>query len=61
MKPKVVFIGNGIKLSMITLDLADAEEALALARQMVERTGRSVTVRDANGEILKAIEAAIKH
>jgi hypothetical protein len=41
---------------MVALDLAD-EEALALARRMAEHTGRTVTVRDAEGEILDTIEA----
>ena len=61
MKPKIVFAGSGAKLSMISLDLAGAEEALALARRMAEHTGRSVTVRDADGEILETIQAHPKN
>jgi hypothetical protein len=43
MKTKVVFVGSGAKLSIITVDFADAEEALAMARRVAEQTGRTVT------------------
>ena len=46
---------------MVTLDLADAEEALAVAKRMAEKTGRTVTVRDADGEVLGTISASPKH
>ena len=61
MKPKIIFVGSGTKLSMITLDLADAEEALTMARRMAEHTGRTVTIRDADGEILDTIEASARN
>jgi hypothetical protein len=61
MNPKILFVGSGVKLSMVALDLADAEEALALARRMAEHTGRTVTVRDADGEILDTIKAAARN
>jgi hypothetical protein len=61
MKPKIVIVGSsGAKLSMVALDFADAEEALVLARRMAEHTGRTVTVRDADGEILDTIEATTR-
>jgi hypothetical protein len=57
MKPKIVIVGSsGAKVSMVAVDLAD-EDALALARRMAEHTARTVTVRDADGEILDTIEA----
>ena len=43
-------------LSMIALDLDNAEEALALARRLAEQTGRTVTVRDADGEVLDIVQ-----
>jgi hypothetical protein len=46
---------------MVAVDLADAEEALRVARQMAEQTGRTVTVRDADGEILGTIQAQPKN
>jgi hypothetical protein len=60
-KIKIIFAGKGTKLSMIALDLADEEEAMVLARRLAKHTGRTVTVRDASGEILNAIEAVAKH
>ncbi len=51
--PKLVVMGAGAtRLSMIMLDLEDAERAVALARRLAEQTGRTVTVRDADGYIL---------
>ena len=61
MNPKIVLVGSGAKISMVALDLADAEEALALARRMAEQTGRTVTVRDADGEVLGTIAASPKN
>ncbi|UQR61177.1 hypothetical protein LRP30_29990 [Bradyrhizobium sp. C-145] len=46
---------------MITLDLADPDEALAIAERIAEHTGRTVTVRDANGEVLETIRAPSKN
>jgi len=45
---------------MVAVDLAD-EDALALARRMAEHTARTVTVRDADGEILDTIEAVARN
>jgi hypothetical protein len=61
MKPKIVLVGADTELSMIALDLVDAEEALAIARRMADHTGRTVIVRDADGEILDTIKASAKH
>jgi hypothetical protein len=61
MKPKIVLVGADMELSMIALDLVDAEEALAIARRMADHTGRTVIVRDADGEILDTIKASAKH
>jgi hypothetical protein len=61
MKTKVVFVGSGAKLSMITVDFADAEEALTMARRVAEHTGLTVIVRDVDGEILDTIEAVVRH
>jgi hypothetical protein len=61
MKPKIVLVGADMELSMIALDLVDAEEALTIARRMADHTGRTVIVRDADGEILDTIKASAKH
>jgi hypothetical protein len=58
--PKVVGAGSP-GLSMITLDLDNAEQALALARRLAERTGRTVTVRDADGEVLGIVRAPARN
>jgi NADH dehydrogenase FAD-containing subunit len=57
-----VVVGAGATgLSNMTLDLADAEEAAAVARRLAEQTGRTVTVRDEKGRILTTIPGAAKH
>ena len=57
-KPKLVAMGAGAKqLSMIALDLDNAEKALALAKLFAERTGRTITVRDALGAVLHIVQA----
>jgi hypothetical protein len=61
MKPKVVIVGSGAKLSIVFLDLPDTEEALTIARTMADHTGRTVTVRDANGEFLAKLKPSSKH
>jgi diacylglycerol kinase family enzyme len=61
MKPKIVFVGTGANFSMIAFDLAEAEQAVALARRVAEHSGRTVIVRGADGEILDTIEAAARN
>ena len=57
-KPKVVVIGAGAnQLSRIAVELDDTKEALALAKRLAEQTGRTITVRDADGEILDTFPA----
>jgi hypothetical protein len=58
--PKVVMGAGGPELSMIALDLDNAEEAIALAKLLAKQTGRTVTVRDADGNILETAQAAPK-
>jgi hypothetical protein len=61
-KPKVVVIGAGAKqLSMIAVDLNDTKEASALAKRLAEQTGRTITVRDADGQILDRFPAITRH
>jgi hypothetical protein len=61
-KPKVVVIGAGAKqLSMIAVDLADTKEVFALAKRLAEQTGRTITVRDADGQILDRFPAITRH
>jgi hypothetical protein len=60
-KAKVVLVGSGAKVSMIALDLDDPDEALAVAEQVAQQTGRTVTIRDAKGEIIAKIRAPIKN
>lgn len=61
MNPKFLHLDPGAKRTMISLDLIDDEEALALARRIADGTGRTVTVRDANGEIIETVRAAPKN
>jgi hypothetical protein len=60
--PKIVISRNGVinmgELSMIALDLADAEAAFAVAKRIAEQTGRTVTVRDADGKVLDTFRRA---
>lgn len=61
MTAKFLVLGTGAKLSMISLDLINDAEALALARRIATSTGRAVTVRDADGVVMATIEAAPKN
>jgi hypothetical protein len=47
------------RLSLIVHDLVDADEALEIAIQFVEETGRAVTVLDAHGQVLGFFEVKI--
>lgn len=53
--------GTGAKLSMISLDLIDDAEPLALAKRIAASTRRAVTVRDADRKMITIIDAAPKH
>lgn len=61
MNAKFLLLRPGAELSMISLGLIDDEEALALARRLADGTGRTVSVRDANGEIMETVRAAPKN
>lgn len=61
MNPRVLLLGSSAKLSMICLGLIDNEEALALARRIADGMGRTVSVSDANGEIIETVRAAPKN
>ncbi|MCK1337421.1 hypothetical protein IVB38_15630 [Bradyrhizobium sp. 38] len=57
----IAVIGAGAtKLSVFALDLENAEEACAVAKRLAEMTGRTVTVRDADGEVLGIFPGAKK-
>jgi hypothetical protein len=60
--PNIVVTGTGAKdmreFSMIALDLKDEEAAVGLARRLAEQTGRTVTVRNADGELLGTFRGA---
>ena len=43
---------------MIALDFKDEEAAVGLARRLAEQTGRTVTVRNADGELLGTFRGA---
>jgi hypothetical protein len=49
------------ELPMIALELVDAEAALSLAKRMAQQTGRTVTVRDADGKVLETFQGATKN
>ena len=58
----IAIVGIGAaSLSRIALDLVDAEAAFAVAKRIVEQTGRTVTVRDTDGEVLGKFENAKKN
>jgi ABC-type hemin transport system ATPase subunit len=52
--PKICGRSNqeALEYPVISLDLADAETALDLAKQLAKRSGRTVVVRDANQKTL---------
>jgi hypothetical protein len=59
--PKVIMGAGAPAISMIALDLDNAEQAIALARLLARQTGRNVTVRDSDGNILDTVQAAAKN
>lgn len=52
---------NTREFPMVSLELVDADAALALAGRMSEQTGRTLTVRDADGELLEKFQGATKN
>jgi hypothetical protein len=60
--PRVGALAAGAtSLSMIALDLDHASQALELAKRFSENTGRAVTVRDADGEILGIFRGVVRN
>ena len=47
--------------ALLALDLDNAEQARELARKIAERSGRTVTVSDADGEVLGVFERATRN
>jgi hypothetical protein len=47
--------------ALLALDLDNAEQARELARKIAERSGRTVTVSDADGEVLGVFERAARN
>jgi hypothetical protein len=47
--------------AVLTLDLADAEDALEIGKQIADWTGHSVTVRTANGIPLATFPGSTKN
>jgi hypothetical protein len=57
--PSFVFLEAGAsKLATLGVNMKNADEALALARQMADDTGRTIIVRDASGNILGTFSGA---
>jgi hypothetical protein len=56
----VVLRDGDDRFSMVALDLENAEQALAAARTLAERSGRSVTISDVDGNVLGTVEVTIK-
>jgi hypothetical protein len=52
---------SAAQLSTIALDLDDASEALELARKFADETGRTVTVRNEDGETVGIFRGALKN
>ena len=48
--------GADLQYRLIAVDLDNAEQARELARKIAERSGRTVTVSDADGEVLGVFE-----
>lgn len=55
MKTKFLVLSPNTNFQMISLELSDDAEALALAEHIAESTGRIVTVRRADGEIIEKV------
>lgn len=53
--------GAGRGYRMIALDLDSEQQAVELARKIAERSGRAVTVSDADGEVLGVFESATRN
>ena len=53
---RVTAPGVDLQYRLIAVDLDNAEQARELARKIAERSGRTVTVSDADGEILGVFE-----
>jgi hypothetical protein len=58
---QLVAPGAGRRYGMIAIDLDNAEQALELARKIAERSGRTVTLSDADGEVLGVFEGAVRN
>lgn len=61
MNPKFVALSRTTDFSMISLDLAHDAEALAVARLIADSTGRAVTVRATDGEIIEVVGPSPKN
>jgi hypothetical protein len=63
--PKIVIsraCANDMReLPRVALELVDAEAAFAVAKRMAEQTGRTVTVRDADGKLIETFQGATKN
>ncbi len=46
---------------LIAVDLDSVEQARALAKEIADRSGRTVTVSDADGEVLGIFKGAAKN
>jgi hypothetical protein len=61
-RARVGALGLGaIQLSIIALDLNNASEALELAKKIADETGRAVTVRNDDGEVLGVFRGVLKN
>ena len=64
-KPVIIQVSNPAALSgqnsMIVVALPDADAARRLARKLAQETGRHVTVRDAEMEIIDILAAPATH
>ena len=52
---------KGGRVTLLVLDLANAEQARALAATIANETGRAVTVSDERGQALYAINAPLRN
>lgn len=61
-KTSIIFIRTATPgKSALALDLDSTDQAVAMARRLAEQTGKSIAVRDSNGEILEIVCAPVKN
>lgn len=58
---RVAALGTTRRYRSIAVDLDSAEQALAFAEELAQRSGRRVTLRNVDGEVLGIFKGAAKN